>query len=280
MRTLCSFFLLLTSLLVPLSALAESTAAPAAAQPEAAAPRQFDDIRSSGILRVGVHLLAPYAMKSANGGLMGSEIDITRRLAQDLGVEVEYRIYDWDALVPALERGDIDLIAAGLSVTPERALRVWFSNPYASSGISLATNTRLTRDFGSLSDMNSPDVAIAVLRDTVSEQVAREVFGKAAIKTFADEAQVEEALLKGLVHAYVRSEPAPRFLALKHPDAIDVPLSRPLLATREAFALRKGDADLLNFLNAWVVAREADAWLESTHQYWFESLGWRQQVAQ
>jgi polar amino acid transport system substrate-binding protein len=114
----------------------------------------------------------------------------------------------------------------------------------------------------------------------VSEQVARNLFQQATIKRFTDEATAEAALVKGELHAYVRSEPAPRFLALRHPKVIDVPLSRPLMATKEAFGLRRGDVDLLNFLNAWIVAREADAWLASTHQYWFESLSWQERVGQ
>jgi polar amino acid transport system substrate-binding protein len=54
-----------------------------------------------------------------------------------------------------------------------------------------------------------------------------------------------------------------------------VPIKKPLVATREAFAVRRGDNDFVNFLNAWVVARDADAWLTSTRKYWFESLNWQ-----
>ncbi|HSB97941.1 MAG TPA: transporter substrate-binding domain-containing protein, partial [Spongiibacteraceae bacterium] len=131
----------------------------------------------------------------------------------------------------------------------------------------------------SLDSLNKPDIAIGVIAGTVSEQVAHNLFAKASIKTFTEEAQAEDALVKGLLHAYVRSEPGPRFLALSHPKEVDVPISKPLLATREAFAVRKGDNDFVNFLNAWIVARDADAWLASTRKYWFESLSWQEQVA-
>lgn len=269
------------ALLMAASVAAQAPAgAPAASQNTDAVRRNFAEIREAGALRVGVHLLLPYAMRDSAGALMGAEIDVATRLAKDIGIEPDFRIYAWDALIPALQRGEIDLIATGMSITPQRALAVWFSDPYASSGVTLATNTQLTREFASLSDLNSPDVAIGVLGDSVSEQVAHEVFERAAIKRYSAEAEVEQALVKGQLHAYVRSEPAPRFLALRHPKIIDVPLSKPLLETREAFAVRQGDADFINFLNAWIVAREADSWLASTRRYWFESLGWQDKVAQ
>lgn len=239
--------------------------------------RTFQQIREAGQLRVGVYELIPYAMR-AGDGLIGSEIDTANRLAKDMGVEASFRLYDWEQLIPALQRGEIDIIVSGLTITPQRALEVWFSKPYGNSGVGLATNTKMTKDFASLSDLNNAEVAIGVLADSVSEQVARELFETASIKAFRDEKQAEEALVKGMVHAYVRSEPAPQFLALRHPKVVDVPLSKPLLATREAFAVRQGDIGFVQFLNAWIEAREADAWLTSTHKYWFESLGWQTQV--
>lgn len=247
--------------------------------PAVAEQRSFQQVLAAKKLRVGVNLLMPNAMRDKDGELIGAEIDIAERLARDMGVQAEYRLYPWEQLIPALQRGEVDLLVAGIAITPERALQVWFSNPYGDSGIGIATNTRLTKGFDDLTDLNNPEVAIGVLAGTVSEQVARELFKEASIKRFDDERQLEESVVKGLLHAYVRSEPAPRLLALRHPQAVDVPVNKPLLATREAFAVRRGDADFINFLNAWVVAREADGWLPSTQRYWFESLGWQDRVA-
>ncbi len=248
--------------------------------PAQAEPRTMQGMLAAGELRIGVSLYAPWAMRTGNGELAGSEVDMGRRLAEDMGLKAVFRPYDWDALIDALVGGEVDVIIAGMSVTPQRALKVAFSRPYASSGVSIATNTRLTGEFRSLGDLNQDDVAIAVIEGTLSADLARRVFDRAAIKSFRDEERVERALLEGLVHAYVRSEPVPRFLALRHPEVIDVPLGQPLMSSREAFAVRKGDPDWVNFLDAWIVAREDDAWIASTRRYWFDSLDWREEVAQ
>ncbi len=242
----------------------------------AAESRSFNQIVAAHTLRVGIFEAAPYVLKGADGKWTGSEVDVAQRLAKDLGASVEFKQFtQWDQLIPALQQGDIDIIVSGFSITPERALQVYFSNYYASSGIGIATNTKLTAGFSSLDSLNKPDVAIAVIAGSSSEQLARQVFDKASIKTFSEEARAEDALVKGLVHAYVRSEPAPHFLALRHPNEVDVPLSEPLLQTREAFAVRRGDNDFINFLNAWIAARTADGWLSDTRKYWFESLRWQ-----
>ena len=262
---LCCF-----SLLIGNAGAAEKTAA-AKTEP----PPVFSQILAAHKLRVGTFLTIPNAMRSQDGKLTGADIDVAARLARDMGVDVDIKTYAWDQLIPALQRGDIDIIIAGLSITPERALQVYFSNPYSSSGIGIATNIKLTADFASIENLNSPDIAIGVISGSVSETAARQLFPKASIKTFATEDQAEAALVKGLLHAFVRSEPVPRFMALRHPKEIDVPINKPLVATREAFAVRRGDNDFINFLNAWIVARDADAWLTSTHKYWFESLNWQ-----
>lgn len=262
---LCCFSLLIGS------AHAAEKPAPVAA----AAPATFAQIIATHKLRVGTYLSVPNAMKADDGKLSGNDIDLAERVAKDLGVTAEIKTLDWDQLIPALKRGDIDIIIAGFSVTPERALQVYFSNPYASSGVSIATNIKLTSDFGSIENLNNASIAIGVIGGTVSEDAARQLFPKASIKTFSAETQAEDALVKGLLHAFVRTEPVPRFIALRHPKEVDVPINKPLIATREAFAVRKGDNDFVNFLNAWIVAREADSWLNSTHKYWFESLNWQ-----
>jgi len=114
---------------------------------------------------------------------------------------------------------------------------------------------------------------------SISEDVARRVFPNATIKTLSSSQQAIQAVAKGKVHAYVEHEPITTFIALDNPETVDEPLSKPLLETREGFAVNKGDPDFINFLNAWVISHDADAWLSSAHNYWFEGVEWRKDLA-
>ena len=230
------------------------------------------------VLRVGVSLFSPWTMKNAKGELIGFEIDVAKQLAQDLGVKLELKVFDWKDIIHALEKHQIDIIVAGMTITPQRALQVNFSQPYADSGVGLATNISLTKDFSGFPDLNRPTIKIAAISKTVSEDLVRRVFPEAKLVTFLKSKEAIRALLDGKVHGYVEHQPIPTFLALDYPQFVDEPTSRPLLSTFAGFAANKGNPDFMNFLNAWITAHEADGWLDSVHEYWFESVDWRPQV--
>ena len=232
-------------------------------------------ILKKGTVRIGVSLFTPWTLKK-DGQLVGFEIDVANQLAKDLGVKLELKEFDWKAIIPALLDHQIDLISAGMVITPQRALKVSFSQPYASSGIGLATNITRTQQFQSLDDLNHHDVTIGVVAGTVSEELARRVFPQSTIQSFQKSEEAIQSVVQGKVHGYVEHNPIPTFIALEHPTKVDTPLSQPLLTTKAGFAVNKGNPDFINFLNSWIIAREADAWLPAAHKYWFKSLGWRQ----
>jgi polar amino acid transport system substrate-binding protein len=240
----------------------------------------FHNIQKKGEITVGVSILAPWVMKNKEGKLIGFEIDIANQLARDLGVKVKFKQYQWNQMIPALKKGEIDIIASGLSITPKRALEINFSNPYSSSGYSLVSNLSLTKDFSSIKDLNSDKVYIAAVEGTVSADLVQKVFPKAKIDLRKNAKDATSAVVNGTVHAFVSSSPVPEFISLKHPNDVDLPLKKPLLSTREAFAVKKGNQEMLNFLNAWIAAHKADEWIDSSHKYWFNTLKWQRQVAE
>ena len=233
---------------------------------------------NTGTLRVGVVLYAPWAVRAANGELAGFEVDVAKQLAADMGVKAEILAYDFAKLIPALESGEIDIIAAGLAITPERALHVNFSQPYAESGISIAAQSRSTASVARLEDLDKDSFTVAAVADSVAVELAKRVLPHAKLRVFENVDAASAALVRGEVDAYLEDEPVPTFLALEHSATIDVPIDRPLLASRAGFAVNKGDPDFLAFLNAWITAREADTWLPTTTSYWFKSLRWRDRV--
>ena len=240
-----------------------------------AGARPLQDVLNDGTLRVGVALFTPWAMRGASGELTGFEIDVARKLAEDMGVDVAFSVYAWDRIIPGLEAGEVDIIAAGLSITPERALHVNFSQAYATGGTTLATNLDNTASVGSLDDLNDPAYTLAAVPGTAAEALARRIFPRAELELYEDAEGAGSALVAGDVDAYIENEPVPTFLALENPSRVDVPVPTPLLPTPAGFAVSKGDPDFINFLNAWITARESDTWLPTQHGYWFQTLRWR-----
>jgi len=238
----------------------------------------LDDILERGTLRVGISEFVPWAMPAKRGGHVGYDVDLAVKIAKDMGVRPEFKLYEWKDILSALEAGDVDMIANGIVVTPQRALSISFTDPVALSGAGIATNTQMTRDIENLEQLNDPDIAIATVTGTFSEGIARTLFDKAEIRSHASKDDAEKELLGGKAHAYISSLPAVQFLVANNSDTIDLPLRDPLVGWAEALAVPKGEQELLNFLNAWVTARKADQWLDATRDYWFESRDWTQDV--
>ena len=238
----------------------------------------LDEILERKTLRVGVAEFAPWTVRTESGKLIGFEIDVANKIATDMGVTADFEVYEWDEIIGALEKGEIDVIAGGMAITPERALRVNFSRPLARSGVGLATNTQLTQDIQTLEELNDPDVVIATVADTMAHNVSKTLFDRANVNVFPAAGPAEKEVVEGRAHAYLAGMPEARFLVLKNPGALDLPLNEPLLASSEALAVKKGEQQLLNFLDAWVTARQTDKWLATSREYWFGTLEWMTDV--
>jgi len=235
----------------------------------------LEDILERGTLRVGVSLFAPWTVETESGALVGFDIDVSKKIAADMGVEVEFKRYKWDDIIPGLEKGEIDVIAAGMAITPGRALRISFSQGYSDAGISLATNTPMTRQIGKLEQLNAEGIVIAVVKSTVSVGVAETLFDQAETRAFDSVAAAQQAVLNDEAHAYIGATPLPKFLSLQNPSKVDMPLQKPLLEFKTGLAVQQDEQELLNFLNAWITARTADKWISASHKFWFDSLDWR-----
>jgi len=247
--------------------------------PSLAGADVLEEILDRRTIRVGVAEFVPWTIKTKSGDLIGFEIDVARKIAADMGVTVKFTVYEYEELIPALQQGEIDVIAAGFAITPGRALQVNFSQPLAHSGISIATNMDKTRNINSLNELDDERVVITVVTDTLAHSVVQTFFGQANIRIHPTSDLAESDVLEGRAHAYLASVPEINFLALTNSGKVDVPLQEPLMASAEGLAVKKGEQPLLNFLNAWVVARQTDKWLGSTHDYWFKTIDWVPQAS-
>lgn len=230
-------------------------------------------------LRVGFSTFVPWAMKDKTGGYSGFEIEVAKQLAADMGVAIEFVPTKWSGIIPALLTGKFDIIIGGMGITPERNLKVNFSDPYEFSGMSIVANSKLAAGYAGLEPFNDPNITIVARIGTTAAAAAKKYLPKATIRLFDDEGQALQEVLNQRAAAMVSSQPFPEFQTLKYTDKLFLPLAGKTF-TKEpiGFALRKGDADFLNFLNNWIRVRNADGWLQERYDYWFTTQDWKSQV--
>lgn len=244
-----------------------------------AASSVIEEIKRRGTLRVGMSTFVPWAFRNRAGELVGYEIDVGTRLAQDMGARPEFVPTSWDGIIPALLAGRFDFIIGGMTVTPQRNLTVNFSSSYSAGGVDLAASRRLAENMTTLEAWNRPNVTITGRRGTSALAAAQRLFPRATIRQFDDDAQSILEVVNGRAHGMVGSMPRPRFAVADNPDALFNPFTTPLARQADAMAVRKGDPDALNFLNNWILNRQLDGWLEERQAFWFRDRDWRTEQA-
>lgn len=243
-----------------------------------ASPNVMQQAVQRGVLRVGLSSFVPWAMQDKSGKYVGFEVDVATRLAKDLGLELELVPTRWSGIVPALLTGKFDVIIGGLSITPERALKVNFTIPYDHAGIEAVGTRKAAAGRKTLAEYDTPETVVAVRTGSTAATAARQTLPKATLRQFDDEAPAVQEMLTGRAHLLFTSAPLGTFEVLRAPEALHS-LTRELLYPQPiAMALRKGDVDTLNTLDSWIRVVEAEGWLKQRKDYWFGGKEWEVQL--
>ena len=102
----------------------------------------IEEVQDRGTLRVGLGLFEPWSACNAAGELIGFEIDVATKVAEDMGVEVEFVRTNWSYIIPSLIAKEFDVIISGMTILPERNLKVNFTSPYNAAGVYLVAIQR------------------------------------------------------------------------------------------------------------------------------------------
>lgn len=247
----------------------------------------IEKILREGEIRVGMSTFVPWVMRSKDGEYIGFEVDVAREVAKDMGVELVIVPTQWDGIIPALLAGKFDVIIGGMSITPERNLKVNFSTPYAQSGLLIVANRKEIEDITGddedeldFEDFDDEDVVFAMRRGVTAIDAVKEQFPEAGTRLFDEEATAIQEVVNGNATAWVSASPSAAVAVSDHGSKLFLPFIETFDNSNEGFALRKGDPDALNFFNNWILTKHESGWLEERHTYWFKTRDWAGMVAQ
>lgn len=236
----------------------------------------IEQIMKRGVLRVGMDVFVPFAMKDKKGELIGFEIDVAKRLAEDMGVKIEFVPTEWSGIIAALITGKFDVIIGGMSVTPERNLKINFSDPYYYGEMALLANKQKSEGL-TLQDFNKAGISIAARLGSTAAFAAKANFPKAEIRLFDNEPAAVQEVINGQVHAMVSQQPLPAHKAAESPGTL-ISYNASLFKEPIGFGVKKGDLDTLNFFNNWIEIVKNKGFIQDRYQYWFLSMDWKKLV--
>lgn len=237
--------LLLASVLTGCGASSDGAADQAADSAAAATFRTLDEIKESGKIIIGVFSdKAPFGYVDENGAYQGYDVYFAERIAQDLGVEVEYVSTDPASRVEFLETGKVDLILANFTVTEERAEKVDFALPYMKVALGV-----VSPDGSVITDVEElQDKTLIVAKGTTAETYFEENYPDVELQKYDQYADAYNALLDGRGDAFSTDNTEVLAWALSNPgftvgiDSLgDIDTIAP--------AVQKGNTTLLDWIN-------------------------------
>ncbi|MBL0714517.1 MAG: amino acid ABC transporter substrate-binding protein, partial [Desulfosarcina sp.] len=230
-----------------------------------------------GELRVAVQSgAAPYAFMDKNGKSAGSMVQFSQDMADRMGVKLKILDFDWDGLIPALLSGKADILAADMTPTLKRSLKVTFCDPWYYVQPCVFTTTGAS--FQAPADVNKSSVTVGVLLGSTGETVAKKYLPNAKIKTYKGGGRmIVQALIAGHVDAGVNDDLAVLTVLPDFPPESIRLLDQRLGIGKDplAFGVRPESVNLWQWINLYFRFARSDGTYDANIKYWMESTDWK-----
>ncbi len=218
-------------------------------------------------LRTGVDgTFAPHAMPNLAGGIQGFNVDLANEIAKRLNRKIQIDATQFSGLIPALQAGTYDFLAAPVTVTKERADNLLFTEGY------------LNTDFQFVVRKDAPEITrledfkgkvIAVNKGAAYDSWARELADKIGwtVESFGTNTDAVQAVISGRAYANVAGNTAVAWAAKNNPA---IKLSY-LYSTGLVWAtpVRKDSVELRRKLDVAIECMKRDGTMAAMHEKWF-----------
>ena len=234
--------------------------------PAAHAQSTLDDVIKRGTLIVGISLgTPPYGITNAQMEPDGYDVGVAKLLARELGVKLQ--IIDTVAAnrIPSLTANKADIVISSFSITSERAKTIAFTNTvYVDQQVAVAPEaTTLTK----IADLKGKRVGVtrASTNDIAATKQAPE---GTTIQRYDDDASTSQAMLAGQVDAIVTSRALAVAIRDRNP-AMKLAVKFVVSQAPMAIGLRRGDPDMLHWLNTAIFMLWTTRELQALQEKWF-----------
>lgn len=223
------------------------------------------EIKAKGVAVIGVQMdQVPWGYINENGKNEGFDIEIANMIAKELGVEARFERITGQNRIPLLVGGMVDFLVPSMTVTEERAKVIQYALPYSSNDITVWGK----KDANIASNEDLGKYVIGVNRGSAFESVlAKAAPPNTQIKRFDDDATTVQALLSGQVDAILGSITYGLVID-KTGKSADFERKYKVADNIQAMAVRKGDQEMLDFLNDFVTRHTADGTLDAVYKKW------------
>ena len=199
----------------------------------------------------------PYEYKEG-GEFLGIDVECAKKIGEKLGKEVEILDIAFDTLIPTVLSGKADFAMAGMTVTEDRLKNVDFSTTYQNAVQAII----VTKDSAIATADDLKNKLIGVQTGTTGDIYCTGDFGDAALKRYSKITDGVQALKVGQIDAVVIDDQVAKTLVEQDPDSFKI-LDTPYAKEEYAIAVKKGNTELLNQINAAIEEMKSNGELEA-----------------
>lgn len=196
------------------------------------------------VLRVGIAADNPPLAYAVEGRAVGIEVDLSRMLQVELGMQLQLKPMPLAEVIPALERGEIDIAMAGLVITPELEKRVEFARPYLRSGEMAIIRTDDIMRFRAPAALLQEGLKVGAIGGSAGADYVKTTMSRPSVLGCASADDCLQALLARRIDVFIGSPAVSWRLATDAKYGELMSLYRPLSEEYFAWAVAKNNAQL------------------------------------
>jgi ABC-type amino acid transport substrate-binding protein len=236
----------------------------------ATAGQVLSRIQDKGELVLGTSGNMPsMSQKMEDGKVDGFDVDLARLMASGMGVKLSIKTMPFNELLPALEKGDVDVVISNVTINPQRNMKVAFVGPYMTSGKCVITREERLARASEAENLNVPETRLAALSGTTSVEFVKVLLPKATL-TLVEDFEGGVSLVKdGKVGGLLTDYPICLAMQKKHPDAGFVSVFSLLSYEPIGIAIPADDSLYLNWTENFLLRVEGTGYLEELAVRWF-----------
>lgn len=207
-------------------------------------------------------------LDSKTGKLEGFEVELALAMCKEAGFEPEVTMYKFDGILPAVVTGAVDMAASGLAMTPERAKKVLFVDPFYVSGITIIVPKGNPAGIKSFEDLKGKRISVQI--GSISYDRAKTI-PDAQVTTFDNASDAMLNMLGGNADAVINSAAATDYMLVIRPGLGKKVERLPVTEGKSKMAMivGKDKPEIQKRLNAALAAIKANGTYNKIHEKWF-----------
>jgi polar amino acid transport system substrate-binding protein len=240
----------------------------------ASAGSALERIMKKGELAVGTSgTQPPMSAVNKKGELMGMDVELSKAMAEAMGVKLRFVQMPFAELLSALEAGKVDMVLSGMTMTLERNKKAAFVGPYVVTGKGILAIEKRFTELKEAKGLDTPEVKVGALKDSTSQKFAATSMSKAKLTLFGSYDEGVDLLLKSKIDVIVADYQFCALTAYRYQKKGLIAGASPLTFEPLGIAMPE-DALLLNWVQNFLNQFHGMGEMKKLNEKWLTAGSW------